>query len=90
MKQIYELQKKAKEIQKKLETVKVEEMEGGVKIKINGTLKVESVEIDPVLLTPDKKEKLESLLCKIFSSAALEAQKRSALQSQDLFKGLSF
>lgn len=89
MKQIYELQKKAKEIQKKLEEISVEQMEGGIKIKVNGLFKVESLEIDPTFLSPDKKEKLELLLRKLFSDTIQEVQKRTAFESKDLLKGFS-
>lgn len=89
MKQMYELQKRAKEIQSKLESIVIDQTEGGIKIRINGIFKVESLEIDSTYFSPDKKEKLESLLCKVFSDAVQEVQKRSALQSQDLLKGLS-
>jgi len=90
MKQLYDLQKKAKELQKKLESVTVEQVEAGIKMKINGIFKVESIEIDPSFLSPDKKEKLESTLCKLFSETIQEVQKRSAAESQDLLKGLTF
>ena len=90
MKQMYELQKKAKELQNKLEQIKVEEMEAGVKLTINGIFKVESIDIDPAFLSTEKKEKLEELLCKLFSSAVKEVQKRSAVESQNLLKGFSF
>ncbi len=89
MKQLYELQKKAKEMQKKLESISIEEELGGIKIKLNGLLKVESLEIDPSYLASDKKEKLESTLCKLFSEAVQSVQKSSASFSQDLLKGLS-
>ncbi len=88
MKEIYELQKKAREIQKKLENVKVEIEENGVKIKLNGVFKVELIEIDPSILSIDKKQKLENTLCRLFSSAVQEVQKQSALESKDLLKGL--
>jgi DNA-binding YbaB/EbfC family protein len=90
MKQLYDLQKKAKEVQKKLEAMKVERSEGGVKVAVNGVFKVEALEIDPSFLTPDRKAPLENLLKKLFSEAVQEAQKRSAAESQDLLKGLSF
>ncbi|MBI4217926.1 MAG: YbaB/EbfC family nucleoid-associated protein [Elusimicrobia bacterium] len=89
MKEIYELQKKAREIQKKLESVFVEQTDSGVKLKMNGLLKVESLEIDPALLSTDKKEKLEGTLCRLFTQSAQEVQKRSALESKDLLQGLS-
>ncbi len=89
MKQIYEFQKKAREIQKHLEDMKVEQMEGGVTLCLNGLFKVESLQIDPSLMSPDRKEKLESTLKKLFSETALEVQKRSAASSADFLKGLS-
>ena len=89
MKQMYDLQKKAKELQKKLETITVEQAEGGVKVKVNGVFKVEALEIDPSYLALDKKEKLETLLCKLLSETIQEVQKRSAMQSQELLKGFS-
>jgi DNA-binding protein YbaB len=89
MKQMYELQKKAKELQKKLEGIKIEQSEGGVKLVINGIFKVESLDIDASLLSPELKGKLETILRKLFTEAVQEAQKRSAVQSQELLKGLA-
>lgn len=88
MKQLYDLQKKAKELQKKLETINVEKTDSGIKIRINGIFKVEMLEIDPSLLNLEKKQKLESQLCKIFSDTVQEVQKKSAMESKDLLKGL--
>jgi len=88
MKNIYELQKKANEIKNKLEAVKVEQMEGGNTVKINGSLKVESLDLNPDFLVPENKEKLQSLLCNLLNNAISEAQKRSAVESAELFKGL--
>ena len=90
MKQLYDLQKKAKEIQKKLEGIQVEQTQDGIKLRINGVFKVESLEIDPSFLTVDKKAKLENTLSRLFSDAVKEAQKRSAMESKDLFQGLPF
>ena len=90
MKQLYDLQKKAREIQKKLEGIQVEQVQDGIKLRINGLFKVESLEIDPSFLTVDKKAKLENTLSRLFSDAVKEAQKRSAAESKDLFQGLPF
>lgn len=88
MKQLYDLQKKAKEIQKKLENIIVEKTANGIKIKINGIFAVQSVEIDPTILNIENKTNLESSLCKIFSEAVQDVQKKSASESQALLKGL--
>ncbi len=90
MKQMMEMQKKAKDIQHKLEGITIERADSGVKIAINGLFKVESVEIDPAWLSPDKKEKLQNTIAKLFSSAVQDVQKKSAMESQELLKGLVF
>ena len=90
MKQLYDLQKKAKEIQKRLENIQVEQNQDGIQLRINGVFKVESLQIDPALLSAEKKSRLEGALMKIFTAAVQEAQKRSALESKDLFQGLPF
>lgn len=90
MKEVYEMQKKAREIQKKLESVVVEKTDNGITVKVNGVFKVQEISIDSALLSADKKEKLESALAKTLSQALSELQKRSALESQELLKGFSF
>ena len=90
MKEIYELQKKAKELQKRLEEMTVEQIEGGIKLRLNGLFKVVSLEIDPSFLSLDRKEMLEASLKKLFTDTVQEVQKRSASSSSDLLKGLSF
>ena len=89
MKQIIELQKKAKEIQKQLGEMKVERNDGGVKLCLNGLFQVETVEIDPSFLAPDQKSRLESTLKRLFTDTVQEVQKKSAASSADLLKGLS-
>lgn len=84
---MYELQKKAKEIQNKLGSISIEHSESGITIKINGLFKVESLNIDPDYCAIEKKEKLESLLKKLFTDAVQEVQKKSAMESKDLLKG---
>ena len=67
----------------------MERSESGLKVRMNGLFKVESVSIDPQYLSTDKKEKLENALCSIFSNTVEEAQKRSASESKDLLKGFA-
>ena len=64
MKQLYDMQKKAKELQKQLESIKVEKTASGgsLSVVVNGAQKVESIQIDPSWLSPDKKAALESSL----------------------------
>jgi DNA-binding protein YbaB len=88
MKQMYDLQKKAREIQKKLEAIRIEQTEGGHTLAMNGLFKVESLKLDPASLNAENKEKLEKTLEKLISAAIMEAQRRSALESKDFLKGL--
>jgi len=55
---------------------------------MNGLMKIESLDIDPLYLAPEKKSELEKTISKLFSDTVTEVQKRSAMQSRDLLKGL--
>jgi len=88
MKQLYEMQKKAKEIQRQLEGIKIEKTNKNLTAKVNATQKVESLTIDSSYLTPDKKNDLEQTLVKLINEALEEAQKKSASQAAEMMKGL--
>jgi len=93
MKQLYEMQKKAKDLQKQLEMIKVDKSNssGTLKARVNGAQKLESIQVDPVWLAADKKAALESSLVDLINGAFEDAQKQSATQAAALmksFKGL--
>src|SRR5438132_11690510 len=90
MKQLYDMQKKARELQRQLESIKVEKAtpDNTVRIKVNGTQKVESVIIDSSWLSPDKKSKLENTLCQLINDSFAEVQRTTAAQAADLMKDL--
>jgi len=90
MKQIYEMQKKAKELQKQLQAVKAEQTNSSrsLSITVNGIQKVESLRIDPLWLTPEKNAALEAALTQLINDAFEEVQKRSASQAASLMKDL--
>ena len=93
MKQLYEMQKKAKELQRQLETIKSEKKNtsGSLAVTVNGAQKVEAVHIDPSWMTADKKEALEKSLVQLINEAFEQVQKQSAAQAASLmkdFKGL--
>jgi len=91
MKQLYELQKKARIIKKELENiiVNVEEMNGKIKISMNGEFKIKSLEIDPYFLTPDKKFELENALKRAIANVVAQTQIQSASKMKELTKGLN-
>jgi DNA-binding protein YbaB len=88
MKQLMELQKKAKEMQKMLEGIRVEKSEKGVTIALNGAFQVERVSVDEALLTPARKAELEQLLARLFGETAEEVRKRSAAEAMGAMKGM--
>jgi len=80
MKQLYQMKKKFDELQKQLQTMKVEKSDskGTITIRVNGTQRVESLQIDPQWLSPDKKENLESALRQTINGALDDVQKKLA------------
>ncbi len=90
MKQIYEMQKKAKELQRQLENIKVEKSNasGSLTARVNGAQKIESISVDASWLTADKKAALESALVEVVNGALENAQKQSASQAAALMKDL--
>jgi len=90
MKQMYDMQKKAKTLQKQLENIKVEKAssDGLIKLKVNGTQKVEMLWIDPSWLTVERKSKLETTICDLVNSSFADIQKTTATQAAELMKDL--
>ena len=90
MKQLYDMQKKAKELQRQLESIKVEKSrsDGTLSVSVNGAQKVESMKIDPVWLAAEKKTDLERALVSLVNEAFEAAQKQSASQAAALMKDL--
>jgi DNA-binding YbaB/EbfC family protein len=88
MKQLYEMQKKAKEIQRQLEVVKLTKTSGDEKISLvlNGLHRVENIRIDPVWLSPEKKASLEAVLKQLINEGLEEIQRQTAAQAADLMK----
>ena len=91
---LLQVQQKAEEIKKKLETVIVTgESEGGkIKVSANGNKAITSIEIDETFISVADKEELEELLI-VATNKALEQAERvhqSEMQSmsQDMLGGL--
>jgi len=90
MKALYEMQKKAKELQRQLESIKVEHTNtsGSLSVTVNGAQGVEALRIDPSWLSADKKQALESSLVLVMNEALEAARKQSASQAAALMKDL--
>lgn len=91
MKQLYDLQKKAKEMQKSMDGIIVErESPGGkVKLALNGNFKVTSLSIDESALVPGNKAVLEKTLTDLFSDASEQVRAESSRQAMGMMKGMN-
>jgi DNA-binding YbaB/EbfC family protein len=91
MKQLYELQKKAKEAQKTLDALKCQKTskDGKIQVTLNGNFKVESLSIDSSLLNPDQKSHIEKTLADLITDAAQDVQKQAASQAMGMMKGMN-
>lgn len=91
MKQLYDLQKKAKEMQKSLEGIVVQRESAGGKVKLalNGNFKVTSITIDESALVPGNKSALEKTLTDLFDDASEEVRAQSSRQAMGMMKGMN-
>jgi DNA-binding YbaB/EbfC family protein len=91
MKQMYELQKKAKEMQKAVEAMTVERVSAGGKVSLvmNGNFKVERLSIDESALIPGNKAALEKTLAELFTGAAEEVRAASTRQAMGMMKEMN-
>ena len=90
MKQLYEMQKKAKDLQKQLEAIKIERTNASqsLGVTVNGSQRVESLRIEPSWFAPEKKNALETSLVQLINDAFNEIQKQTAAQAATLMKDL--
>ena len=85
MKQLMELKKQADQLKKELEAVVLEVNDvRGIKLVINGSQEIKSIQIDPSLLNEGNKARLEGDLLKSFNSAVKKAQMTAAKKMQNL------
>jgi DNA-binding YbaB/EbfC family protein len=85
MKQMEKMQAKMEEIQKELESKRVEGTAGGgmVKVVANGKQEILEIKIDPEVVNPDDVEMLEDLIVAAVNQAKEKAQQ---LQMEDMAK----
>jgi len=77
----------ARRIQKELRNtkIKVEKADGKIKVILNGEQKVEDIEIDPEILSPDNELLIKNSLHEAFSEAIRKSQQVAA----DRMKGIA-
>lgn len=89
-KDLNELRKQAMKIQKELRDTLIEatELDGKVRVVFTGEQKLEEINIDPELLTPDRQKDLERALKNCISQAVTQSQQVAAQKMQALTGGL--
>lgn len=90
MKQLYQLQKKAKEIQKELKDTEIEAKSSGGEVTVvyNGEQRLVSIAIAESMLSSDKKKELEDLIVRMCSEAHSKAQALAADRTKDVMKDM--
>lgn len=88
-KELYQLQKKAKEIQKELKNTEIEakSVDGLVAVVFSADQKLKTIDIDESLLVASKKKELEEKLSRVISEGlsrvqAVAAEKTKGLMSE--------
>lgn len=90
MKQVYQMQKKAKEIQKELKATEIEAKSnnGEVAVVFNGEQRLIEISISEEMLSPDKKRELEQLIIKVVGEASSKAQALAGEKTKDVMKDM--
>lgn len=90
MKQLMEMQKFAKDAERRLDETKIDRSALGGKIRavVTGNHKVERLEIDASLAAPGQKENLEKALQGLLNDAFADAKKEAARAAMEMMKGL--
>ena len=91
MKDLYELQKKARAVQKELKGVEVEASsnDGWVTVVFNGEQHMTDIEIADEALTPENKRELEKDLKNTISQAIARAQAHAAERMREIAGNLN-
>ena len=90
MGKLQEMQQKSQEVKKRLDSISVEGLaEGGkVRVSCNGNRKIKSIQLDESLFAAEKKEEVEDLIL-IASNRALEkAEKLAETEMAGVAKGI--
>jgi len=92
LKQVAQLRQQAAEFQRILASKIVEAASpaGEVKIKVNGKMELLSIEIDPCVLSPEHKSRVEKLILRTWASAQKEVERVLGAELKAKVGGLPF
>jgi nucleoid-associated protein EbfC len=90
MKQLYDMQKKAKQVQKELKETEIEakSADGGVTVVFNGEMHILGITIEENLLAPEKKRELEQAVKNTVAQAISKAQAIAAEKAKGMIGDL--
>ena len=91
IRQAQQLQQRMMKLQEELESATVETTAGGgvVKAVVTGKLKVESIEIDPEVVTPDDVDMLQDLVLAAVNDGLEKAQEMASSSMSELTGGMN-
>lgn len=87
-KDMYQLQRKAKEIKKQLAGLHIEAAVEGVIVTINGEQEVVDIKIPEEMLKPENQMKLQTALLSAFNKAIKKSQEIAAEKMRDVMGNL--
>ncbi len=91
IRQAQQLQQRMMKLQEELESATVETTAGGgvVRAVVTGKLKVESIEIDPEVVTPDDVDMLQDLVLTAINDGLEKAQEMASSRMSELTGGMN-
>ncbi|MFA5793277.1 MAG: YbaB/EbfC family nucleoid-associated protein [Candidatus Gracilibacteria bacterium] len=87
-KDMYKLQKKAKQIKEELKNLHIEAEIEGVKVIMNAEQEVQEVEIAEAMMAPENKVKLQNTLKTVINKATKKSQEIAAERMRDMMGDL--
>lgn len=84
MKELYELRKKAKDLQRELRQMKIEAEKEGIKVVYTGEQKLDEIEIDDKYFDLERKYEMLRILKQVIEEAQDKTQKQAAAKMKDI------
>lgn len=84
LKQFKDIRDQAKDLQNKLSGESISINNSGVTLTMDGNLKITKLDIDPSLLSPEKKNKLENAIKDAYEDAMKKMQRIMAMKMKEM------
>jgi DNA-binding YbaB/EbfC family protein len=90
MKDLYKMQKQAKQMKKMLKTIQIEAEEDGILVVVNASQEVVSIEISPEILAPENKTRIEKAIMSALQRAMKKSQEVAAEKMKPMMGDMGF